>query len=110
MISREAQEVMISMLEKVEDFYVPVKKIWKELSSQGYNLPNYDDFLRFLKKDKRLEIKEFKEQEFEDEEEMKELGFYPGPKVKLKSRKLTKEDVRQPLTFIVDVSSKNIAK
>ncbi len=93
MISKEAQEVIISMLEKAEDFYVPVKKIWEELSSQGYKLPDYNDFLRCLKKDKRLEIEEFKEQDFDDDEEMEESGFYAGPRVKLKSRKITKQDM-----------------
>jgi hypothetical protein len=95
MVSREAQEVIVSILEKTVDFYVPVKKIWKELSSQGYNLPNYDNFLRFLKKDKRFEVRKFKGQEFGDEEEMEELGFYSGPRVKLKSRKITKEDMQR---------------
>lgn len=94
-ISREAQEVIISMLEKAEEFYVPVKKIWKELTSQGYKLTDCDAFLRTLKKDKRLEVKDFKETDFEDEEEMEEFGFYSGPRVKLKSRKLTKEDMQR---------------
>jgi len=94
-INRETQEIIISLLENAEDFYVPVKKIWKELNSQGYKIPNYDDFLGYLKKDKRFEVKEFKEIDFGDEEEMEELGFYSGARVKLRSRKITKEDMQR---------------
>jgi hypothetical protein len=95
MISKEAQEAIISILEKAEDFYVPVKKIWKELRSQGYELGEFDDFLRALKKDKKFEISEFKDQDLKDGKEMEELGFYSGPRVKLKSRKITKEDMER---------------
>lgn len=93
-ISKESQEAILAILEKAEDFYVPVKKIWKELNWQGHRLPNYNDFLKILKKDKRFEIKEFKELKFEDEE-TEELGFYSGARIKLRSRKITKEDIQR---------------
>lgn len=94
-ISREVQEAIVAILEKAEDFYVPVKKIWKELKSQGYGLPAYEDFLKYLKKEKRFEVTEFKDSDFEDEKEMEKLGFYSGPRIKLKSRKITKEDMKR---------------
>lgn len=95
-ISKELQEALIAILEKAEDFYVPVKKIWKELNFQGHRLPDYNDFLKFLKKDRRFEVREFKGVEFEeDEKETEELGFYSGPRAKLRSRKITKEDMQR---------------
>jgi hypothetical protein len=95
MISKEIKEIIVKMLERAEDFYVPVKKIWKELRSRGYELPNYNDFLTYLKRNKRFELREFKDIDYENEEEMEELGFYSGPRVKLKSRKITKEDMQR---------------
>ncbi len=96
-MDKEALNRVLSMLEGAEDFYVPVKKIWKELSFQGYDLPQYNEFLDYLKKDKRFEIRRFKEVESEDEneEEMEKAGFYSGPRAKLRKRKITKEDMKR---------------
>lgn len=94
-MDKEVVSKIVAVLEEAEEFYVPVKKLWKELASQGYGLPLYDTFLEYLTKDRRFEVKEFEAIKYEDSEEMEELGFYSGPRVKLKTRKMTKEDIQR---------------
>jgi len=91
-ISKEAEDKILEMLNEAEDFYLPVKKIYKELNNAGYPLPEYKDFLNCLKKDKRFEWAEFEEKE---DKELEELGYYSGPRIKLKARKITKEDMER---------------
>ena len=87
---------IVTMLETAEDFYVPVKKLWKELYQEGCVMFSYEDFIQKLDQDERFELRDFKKAWGDDEEaEMEELGYYSGPRIKLKARKITKEDIQR---------------
>ena len=99
MISKEAQEAIVFELEMAEDFYVPVKKLYKDLSDEGFALPGYESFLEFFKKDTRFEVQYFgtKKPNKKDQDSDEEAGYLgsSGEMVKLRSRKMTKEDMKQ---------------
>lgn len=85
------------ILEEAEDFYVPVKKIWKEMKAAGHEMPDPMELLAFFKKERRFEVMEKGALRHANEEEMEKLGFYSGPRVKLRSRKITKDDMMRIL-------------
>ncbi|MEI8350259.1 MAG: hypothetical protein WCI77_08910 [Candidatus Omnitrophota bacterium] len=94
-MEKEVLTKIITILKQAEDFYVPIKKLWKESSVNG-KFSSYDDFLYFFKKDHRFEVIETSASYDEDNgPDMEEAGFYTGPRVKLKSRKITKEDMQR---------------
>lgn len=72
-----------------------MKKLWKDLKEQGCDVPEVEEFEQCLRKDKRLEfIDPSKDDDFDEDldEEMENLGFYSGARVKLKAREITKEN------------------
>jgi hypothetical protein len=90
-------------LEQNEEIVVPIKRMWNEWhASQGE--PSLDEFTALLLADDRFEEMdgvdhteglEWDSQEELDEyiREMEEVGFFSGPRLKLKSRELTLEHI-----------------
>ena len=60
----------VIILETAEDFYMPVKKLWKELHREGYVIPSYEGFIQKLNQDERFELRDFKKAWGDDEEEI----------------------------------------
>jgi hypothetical protein len=99
----------VEILEADPDFFVPVKKLWLMLQGEGLAKGiEMETFHQMLAEDERFEFAPGVEhtEGFEDnpefreemEREMKVLGFYSGPQVKLISREMTAEDVFAAMT------------
>jgi hypothetical protein len=94
-------------LERDEDIIVPVKKMWNEwYAAQG--TPALADFMRIVLSDDRVEempgvdhanrLEGMSPEEMEEyERDMEGHGFYSGPRVKLKSRRITREHIARML-------------
>jgi hypothetical protein len=94
-------------LEQDEDIIVPVKKMWNEwYAAQGS--PSLAEFTRIVLSDDLVEempsvdhsghMEEMGPEEREEHErDMEAHGFYSGPRVKLKSRQITREHVARML-------------
>jgi len=93
-MNKEVLNEIMSILGLAEDFYVPIKKIWDEFGSQS-GLLTYEDLITFFKKNRKFEIMEPEVTKEDDNPDMEEDGFYSGPRVKLRSRKITKEDMQR---------------
>ncbi|MBN1811025.1 MAG: hypothetical protein JXA14_04235 [Anaerolineae bacterium] len=94
---------MTALLETDSDFFVPIKKLWLILQTEGLEL-DLEEFQRLLQKDERFEVAlgEDHKKGFEADpkftKEMEDLGFYSGPRVKLASREMTAEDIFAGMT------------
>ncbi len=97
-------ERVSEILETDPDFYVPVKKLWLMVQADGLATDTeLSEFQAMLEADDRFEFAEGVDHNagFEDDPElaaemqaeMEALGFFSGPRVKLTSREMTKEDV-----------------
>ena len=94
---RWAAEVLASS----EEILVPVRELWLNMLTQGIGsgLPQ-DAFASMLEGDDRFEFLEEIDHGDGDEEEraaMEELGFYSGPRVKMRDRELTPDYVTRIL-------------
>jgi hypothetical protein len=94
-------------LEQDEDIIVPVKKMWNEWHA-AQETPSLADFTRIVLSDDQVEempgvdhtghMEEMSLEEREEyEEDMEAHGFYSGPRVKLKSKEITREHVARML-------------
>ena len=94
-------------LEKDEDIIVPIKKMWNEWYAI-HGTPPLLEFTRIVLSDDRIEkmrgVDHTKHMEGmspdereEYERDMEAHGFFSGPRVKLKSRQITKEHVARML-------------
>ena len=103
----ELIEWVHAYLERDEDIIVPVKKLWNECCSARHT-PSLDEFTRIVLSDDRFEempgVDHTEHMEGMDPEEMAEYerdmeenGFYSGPRVKLRSRPITREHVARML-------------
>ena len=92
-----------SVLETDEEILVPVKKLWIEYSSHAPGAL-LEEFTRALEADERFDFMEgtdlteglgdWTEEEIAEHiAEMESLGFFGGPRVKLKSREITRDHV-----------------
>ncbi len=92
-----------TILETDEDILVPVKKLWKEYTTQDTGV-SLEDFTRVLAQDERFEFMEgidhdeglegmSEEERAEYEQDMEAEGFFSGPRVKLKTRDLTPDHI-----------------
>ncbi|MBI4833911.1 MAG: hypothetical protein HY811_03715 [Planctomycetes bacterium] len=91
-------DMIIADLETAVDFFVPVKKLWETLRDENTpNMPTLEEFTELVKNDGRLVVQQFKEAPWENDpeetEEMESLDYYSGPRVRLKSRVPSKEDI-----------------
>lgn len=94
-------------LRKDEDIIVPIKKMWNEwYAARG--TPSLPEFTRIVLSDHRVEempgvdhtqhLQGLSPEEREEEErDMEAHGFYSGPRVKLRSRKITRQDIARML-------------
>ena len=96
-MNKNLLEAIIPELETVPEFFVPIKKLWKGLPEKDIDTLSLEDFTALIREDKRFVIQEAHpapwEDDLETEEQMEELGYYTGPRVRLKSRVPTKEDM-----------------
>lgn len=83
------------ILQNDPDFLVPVKKLMKHFLMDE-TLPEYPEFLSRLKADPGLvvmDLEDKSEDEDWDEEEMEALGYYTGPRVRLRERVPSPADI-----------------
>jgi hypothetical protein len=106
-MSDEMLEWVRAYLERDEDIVVPIKKMWNEwhLSHPESLL---DEFTAAILADEQVEhmasvdhnrgLEEATlEEKAEHEQRMEELGYFSGPRVKLKSREITREHIANML-------------
>ncbi len=103
----ELTQWLRAYLERDEDIIVPVKKMWNEwYAAQG--TPLLAEFTRLVLSDDLVEempgVDHTEDMEGMSPEEMAEYerdmeahGFYSGPRVKLKSREITREHIARML-------------
>lgn len=99
------------VLREDPDFLVPVKKLQKHFL-KGMDLPDYEDFLAILKAEPDLVVMDLEDKSGDDgwdetempassevempassEAEMEALGYYTGPRVRLKDRVPSPADI-----------------
>jgi hypothetical protein len=102
-------ERVIEILETDPDFYVPVKKLWLMLRSEGLiGDTELSKLQTMLQTDGRFEFIEPTDHSTDPEHsptvqaEMEALGFFGGPRVKLISREISNEDILAALASHVD--------
>ncbi len=101
----ELLDLVASIVKRDEEFYVPVKKLWVYLCRDGdYPSLSLEEFMDILEQDPRFEfvrgidltegLGELTPEEKEEiEVEMERFDLYGGPRVGMKTRKPTKEDL-----------------
>ena len=106
-MSSELLDWVYTFLEQDEDIIVPIKKMWNEWH-RSHAEPSLDDFTTMLLADDLIEEMEGVDHtegyEWMDPEELDEfmldmeaIGYYSGPRIKLKSRELTLEHISHML-------------
>lgn len=94
-------------LEQDEDIIVPIKKMWNEWYA-AQKTPSLAEFTRIVLSDGRIEEMQgvdhtgnmegmSREEREEYERDMEAHGLYSGPRVKLKSRQITREHIARML-------------
>ena len=102
-MSTELLDWVYTYLERDEEIVVPIKKMWNEWS-MTHRETLLADFTEAVLGDARFEempgvshtegLEELGPEELEEEaREMEAIGFFSGPRVKLKSREITKEHI-----------------
>jgi len=94
------------------DFMVPVKKLYKHFL-QGLALPPYEEFLAEIKASPDLVVMDLgdrDEDEDWDEAEMEALGYYQGPRVRLKDRIPTPADMAEILKRHTDKMMESLSQ
>lgn len=89
-------DLAAELLQKETEFVVPVKKIWLKLSLMGIlDDVAFESFSLMLRGDERFEIFDESEHELRDEQmdHLEEIGFFMGPRVMLKSRKPSRNEM-----------------
>jgi len=89
----------VNILETEEEYLIAVKKLYKILKEEFKDL-EFKELVSMLREDKRFKIHEVKKREAwskEEESVMEAAGYYSGPRVMLKSRTPSKEEVAQLL-------------
>jgi hypothetical protein len=110
-MSQQITDWVAQELATAEEFYVPVKKLWVELLRRA-EMPrlSLEEFTRLLEHDERFEFEEGidfgegfpAERQEEERANMEDLGFYSGPRAKLKDREITREDLERILQCHTD--------
>lgn len=80
-------------LMEAEEFYIPIKKIWSWLREEYNNPPTLEELTKWLKADKRFVIHDIKTRDDEDDTGLEGMGYFSGPRIGLKKRQPTKEDM-----------------
>ena len=99
---------VVLLLEEAESFIVPIKWVWKKLDEETPSLDvTTEQLVEKLKKDSRFKL--FDEYKIDSvgkwslsEEEQEKLGYYRGPRVMLRDRVPSREEVIEFLVKKVD--------
>lgn len=102
-MTTELLEWVNAYLEKDEDIVVPIKKMWNEWRA-AHEEPSLEEFTAQVLADPRNEAERgvdhnegmewMSPEELADYvQEMEDMGFFSGPRVKLKSRQITLEHI-----------------
>ncbi len=99
---------VIVLLEEADSFIVPIKWVWKKLEAETLSFGITAEQLEVkLKQDRRFKL--FDEYKIDSvrkwslsEEEQERLGYYRGPRVMLRDRVPTREEVIEFLVKKVD--------
>ncbi len=102
-MSTELLDWVYNYLDHDEDIVVPIKKMWNEWRA-NHSQPGLAGFTALILADERIEEMEgvdhteglefdSPEELAEYEQEMEEVGFYSGPRVKLLAREITLEHI-----------------
>lgn len=103
----EIIEWAIPILETDEEILVPIKKLWTRYVAE-HSRVTLEEFTHALEQDERFEFMEGTDpteglEDWTEEEkadhiaEMEALGFFGGPRVKLKHREITAEHIAKML-------------
>jgi len=97
-MGKEILDQIIAPLEKAPDFYLPIKLLWKGLKRLNKSeTPSLDVLTALISCDERFVIEYSGKAPWEDSpddiEQMESMGYYTGPKVRLKSRIPSQKDV-----------------
>ena len=104
----EVQTWVRDYLQRDEDIVVPVKKMWNAWQAEHAG-PALETFTALILADAMIEamggvdhaegFEEWSPEEIEEyRQEMEDLGYYSGPRVKLKARELTLEHIVKMIT------------
>jgi hypothetical protein len=107
-MSNEMLEWVTAYLQQDEEIIVPVKKMWNEWHTTHTD-PSLEAFTRDVLADERVEqmrgmdhaqgMEGMSPEEMDEfRSEMEELGYFSGPRVKLKSREITLEHIVKMIT------------
>jgi flagellin-specific chaperone FliS len=99
---------VVVLLEEAESFIVPIRWVWKKIEEETPSVDiSVEQLAEKLKKDRRFKL--FDEYKIDyvgqwslSEEEQERLGYYRGPRVMLRDRVPTREEVIQFLVKKVD--------
>lgn len=99
----ELKNLAQTILEEEEDFLVPALKLYELIIEEKPDLSLEPEQLIFLLTgDDRFKIVDSQSTQEpwpeEDDEQMQKMGFYKGPRVMLKSKEPTKEEMVQAIT------------
>jgi len=90
-----------TILKEEEEIIIPIYKLYELITQEKEEVPELDQFITLVANDSRFVIMESKSTQepwSDDEDEaMKSLGFYRGPRIFLKERKPSKEAMLQIL-------------
>jgi len=95
----ELMNIAQQVLSQEKDFIVPIKKIWLKLSLMGEaDELSFEEFAFMLEQDERFEIFDDSESDSEillgeNKDDLEELGYYFGPRVMLKTRKPSRQEI-----------------
>ena len=95
-MSSQIVDIAVQLLQKETDFVVPIKKIWLKLSLLGkVDRIEFESFSYMLRADDRFEVFDDDESELlEDQiDSLEEVGYFMGPRVMLKSRKPSRQEL-----------------
>ena len=111
-------QAVLTRLKEAEEFIVPVRKIYRgmedRIRSEGMS---ESEFIDLLKSDRRIRFFEASGNDKKDGisdnvtvEEMEKVGFYSGPRVMLKDRLPTREEVLSILLKKADTTFSTLQK
>jgi len=99
MTNEEILNLANLLLEEEDDFLVPVYKLHELILQEKATELQADELVKMLKTDERFKVYDGADNAWppEEDEEMKALGYYRGPRVMLESRAPTKEEMMQAM-------------
>lgn len=95
-MNSQITDLAAQVLQKETDFIVPMKKIWLRLSLMGIlDDVEFESFSIMMREDERFEVFDNDENELRGDQidSLEEIGFFMGPRVMLKSRKPSRQEL-----------------